>query len=399
MEATMRRPFRTLAAGLAVLSVSTAGCGSQSPAPPPVVDISQLDVGSYATAPREIGKPGFDRARLSEGQRLGSFVPLPMDIDPRFTIQAGSETNLTSGFIETLYSLELSADSFRPIAPGFIAGFYSLGYSEKDTLIATSMTNTVLLFSDQQAAALAAPALAQAVAAKRGLSEQVSIGKLPDAHAFWKPGTQELYTFQASGQYVIYTAIKDHAKITLDTTDLPAMVALTENCLDVVGARLREFRPTPPDKLTDIPLDHDGMLGRSLTRPKEDDWSNPPGLYDRNGALHLTNDPVRDKKLFEEAGVDWMANYAGQLFRAQNPQGAQRIRDSHSALSKTYHSTESPKNLPDARCRELRVKNLFIPRFHCVVSYDRYSAEVWSDQLIDVHQRISAQYAILTKVK
>ncbi|MFI6997748.1 hypothetical protein [Nocardia sp. NPDC050175] len=399
MEGTMRRALRTLAVGLAVLSVGTAGCGSDSPPPPPDVDISQLDVGSYATTSREIGKPGFDRARLSEGQRLGSFVPLPMDIDPRFTVQAGSETNLTSGFIETLYSLELSADSFRPITPGFIAGFYSLGYSEKDTLIATSLTNTAMLFIDQQSATLAAPALAQAVAAKKGLSEPVDLGKHPDAHAFWKPGTQELYTFQASGQYVIYTTVKDPAKIALDNTDLPAMVALAEKCLDAVSARLREFRPTPPDKLTDIPLDRDGMLGRSLTRPKEDDWSNPPGLYDRNGALHLTNDPVRDKKLFEEAGVDWMANYAGQLFRAQNPKGAQRIRDSHSALSKTYRSVDSPKNLPDARCAELRVKNLFIPRFHCVVSYDRYAAEVWSDQLIDVHQRISAQYSILVKAK
>lgn len=388
-----------LAAGLVALSVSAAGCGSDSPPPTPVVDVSHLDVGSYATAPREIGKPGFDRARLSEGQRLASFVPLPMDIDPRFTVQSGSGTNVTLGFIETVYALELSADPFRAITPGFIAGFYSLGYSESDILIATSLTNTVLLFSDQQAATLAAPALAQAVAEKKGLSAPVAIGNRPDAFAFWKPGTQELYAFQASGQYVIYTTIRDRAKILLETTDLPAMVALTEKSFDTVGTRLREFRPTPRDKLTDVPLDRDGMLGRSLTRPREDDWSNPPGLYDRTGALHMSDDPLSDKKLFEEAGVDWIANSAGNVYRAEDSAGAQLIRDRHSELSKLYRRIDPPKNLPDARCREFRAKNSLVLRFHCVVSYDRYTAEVRSGQLIDVQQRISAQYAILTKAK
>ncbi|MFI6171584.1 hypothetical protein ACIBCN_32735 [Nocardia sp. NPDC051052] len=379
--------------------MGTAGCGSDAPPPPPAVDISQLDVGSYATAPREIGKPGFDRARVTEGQRLASFVPLPMDIEPRFTVQMVSGISATMGFIETLYTPTLSADTFRELAPGFTAGFYSLGYSEKDVLIANTLANTVLLFSDQQAATRAAAALAPAVAAKKGLSERVVIGKHPDALAYWKPGTQELYSFQASGPYVIYTAITDAAKVVLGTTDLPAMVALVEKSLEAAGARLGEFHPTPLDKLTDIPLDHDGMLGRSLPRPNDDGWDNPPGLYDRTGALHMSADPARDKKLFEEAGVDWMANNAGLLYRAKNAKGAQLIRDSHSAPSKLYRRIDSPKNLPDTRCREYRPKDSLVSRFHCVASYDRYAAEVWSDQRIDVLQRISAQYAILTKAK
>lgn len=395
----MRTALRTLAAGLAVLSVGTTGCGSDSPPPSPAVDVSQLDVGSYATAPREIGKPGFDRARLSEGQRMGNFVPLPMDVDPRFTVQIISDISTTRGFIETLYSLGFSADIFRAAAPGFIAGFYSSAYTERDLLIATSLENTELLFADQQAAAQAAAALAQAFATEKGFSEPVNIGKYPDAHAVWKPGKQELYSFKAIGQYVIHTAIQDEAKKVLDTVDLPAMVALVEKSIDTVGARLREFRPTPPDKLTDTPLDHDGMLGRTLPRPNEDGWRNPPGLYDRAGAPHLSRDPAQDKKLFDEAGVDWMAYNAGYLYRAQDRKGAQLIRDGHGALSKLYRPIDPPRNLPDARCREFRPKDALVPRFHCVVSYDRYTAEVTSDQLIDVYQRISAQYAILTKAK
>ncbi|MEV6562546.1 hypothetical protein AB0M22_42970 [Nocardia sp. NPDC051756] len=395
----MRRPLRALAVGLAVLSLGTAGCGSDSPTPPPAVDISQLDVGSYATAPREIGKPGFDRARLSEGQRLGSFVSLPMDIDPRFTSQPYSETSSLMAFIETLYNLNLSAESFKANTPGFIAGFYSLAYSENEISLATSLTNTVLLFSDEHSATSAAAALAPAVAAKEELSEPVGISKHRDAVAYWKPGTQELHSFQASGQYVIYTEVKDAAKIAVGTTDLPAMISLVDKSLDTVGARLREFRPTPPDKLTDVPMDHDGMLGRSLPRPTEDGWRNPPGLYDRAGALNLSSDPVRDKKLFDEAGVDWLAYNAGHLYRAENPKGAQLVRDGHSAPNKLHRRIGPPKNLPDARCLEYRPKDILIPRFHCVVAYDRYTAEVWSDQLIDVYQRISAQYAMLAKAK
>lgn len=395
----MRRPLRPLAAGLAFLSVCTAGCGSDPAPAPPAVDISQLDVGSYATAPREIGKPGRDRARVTEGQRLASFVPLPMDIDPRFTFQSGSAPDGILGFVESVYSLQLSTDDFTPNAPGFVAGFYSSAYSENDILIAKSLNNTVLLFSDQQAATTAAGALARAVAEKLGLSEPVEIGKYRDALAFRKPGTQELHSFRATGPFVIYTTAADQAKITVETTDLPAMVTLVEKSIDTVGSRLREFTPIPPDYLTNIPLDHDGMLGRSLPRPREDGWRNPPGLYDRAGALHLSRDPAQDKKLFDDAGVDWLANNAGDLYRAKNPEGAQLIRDSHSTLSKLYRRIGTPKNLPEARCSEYRPKDVLVPRFHCVVSYDRYAAEVWSDQLIDVHQRISAQYAILTKAK
>ncbi|MFI6997749.1 hypothetical protein [Nocardia sp. NPDC050175] len=391
----MRRPLRTLAAGLAVL-LGTAGCGSDSP-PPPAVDISQLDVGSYATTPREIGKPRFDHARLSEGQRLGGFVPMPMDIDPRFVFQPYSETGPVLAFIETLYSLNLSVDSFQANAPGFIAGFAGLAYSENDVSIATSLSNAVLLFADQQSATSAAAALAHAIATKQDLREQVGIGEHRDALAFWKPGTQELYSFQAGGPYVIYTEVKDQAKIAVGTTDLPAMVSLVQKSLDMVGARLRGFRPTPPDKLTDVPIDHDGMLGRSLPRPNEDGWRNPPGLYDRTGALNLSSDPVRDKKLFDEAGVDWLVYNAGYLYRAENRKGAQLIRDSHSAPSKLYRRIDPPKNLPNARCREFRLKDVVTNRFHCIASYDRYTAEVWSNQLIDVYQRISAQYAILAK--
>ncbi|MFB8280829.1 DUF7373 family lipoprotein [Nocardia colli] len=395
----MRTTLRTLATGLAVLTVGTAGCGSDTPPPPQTIDVNQLDVGSYATESREIGKPGRDRARVTEGQRLAGFVPLPMDIDSQFSVQYRSAPDGLLGFVESVYSLGLSTEVFTQSAPGFVAGFYSAAYSEKDLQIAKTLENTVLLFSDQQTATSAAGALARAVAAKQGLSEPVEIGKYRDALAFWKPGTQELHSFRANGPFVIYTETTDAAKIAVETTDLPAMVTLVEKSLDTVGSRLREFTPIPPDYLASIPLDHDGMLGRSLPRPHEDGWRNPPGLYDRAGALHLSSDPAQDKKLFDDAGVDWLANNGGFLYRAKNPQGAQLIRDSHSTPDKLYRRIDPPKNLPDARCREFRPKPVLITRFHCVATYDRYAAEVWSDQLIDVRQRISAQYAILAKEK
>ncbi|WP_455749665.1 DUF7373 family lipoprotein [Nocardia salmonicida] len=38
-------------------------------------------------------------------------------------------------------------------------------------------------------------------------------------------------------------------------------------------------------------------------------------------------------------------------------------------------------------------------RFYCAVSYDRYAAYVWSNQLLDAQQRISAQYALLVNAE
>ena len=38
-----------------------------------------------------------------------------------------------------------------------------------------------------------------------------------------------------------------------------------------------------------------------------------------------------------------------------------------------------------------------VPRYYCAVTYGRYVAEVQSEQLIDAHQRISAQYTLLAK--
>ncbi|QLY31912.1 hypothetical protein H0264_06290 [Nocardia huaxiensis] len=401
----MRRATAMLAAGLTAALIGATGCGSPSdePAPAPDVDLSKLDVGNYNTTPREIQKSVFDRARFSEGQRLSSVVPLPMDIDPRFTIQHGvANPYQVLAFINVEKGLGKSATGFDSNGNGFIAGFRSSAYSDSDIGIGLTLAVSVLLFQDEQSAAAAATTLADLRLSQTDAAERVRIDKFPAALVQWKPGSPEIEGFLASGRYVIYTHNKDYAKESLRDEgilavppDLPAMTSLVIKSLETVQPRLSAFQPTPYDQLADLALDHDGMLGRSLQKPDDEKKRDAAGLYDRVGGLHLSIDPAKDRTLFDETGVDWVANHAGLVYRAKDAASAQRITADRAVVPRLYRRADSPQNLPGAKCREFRGSDMFIPRFHCTVTYDRYSAESWSSQLTDAQQRISAQYALL----
>lgn len=395
----MRRATQFLAAGLAVLSVGTAGCGSDSGSSAaadgtPTVDLSTLDVGSYQTKPREIVKSNLNRARLSEGQRLGNYLPLASDVDPKFKFQSGTAALAVFGFLDPVPAMGKSASNFDSDAKQFTAGFYTIGRSESDLLIATTLSNAVLLFPDEKSSSDAAEALYRTDLSRDETHTSVSVENHPSTRAFWKPGNQQITSYQATGRFVIFTRVTDYAKIEVKTSDLPALTSLVAKSIDTIEPELRQFRPTDPDKLADLELDHEGMLARSLPRPDEDKGT-APGIYNGHGALHLSNNPERDRKLYPEAGVDWVTHNAGLLYRAKDSKSAQLIRDQHGALLKTSKRVESPKNIPDARCREFKVTSMFETRYSCIVAYDRYTFETFSNQLTDAHQRISAQYTIL----
>ncbi len=393
----MRAPSIFVAAGLALITFGMAGCSSE-PAPQvdnaAPVDISALDVGNYVTVPRTIGKPNFDRARLSEGQRLGSYLPTGFDIDNRFKDQSGIDSISVFGFIERIFTIG-SAEQFKEAAPGFVAGFYSWSQSHDDILISEILSNTAMVFDSEASATAAAAALSRSERERKEGQVPVSVPGYAEEHAYWNPARQELFAFKAHKQIVVQTTIKDNAKTEVGTIDLAAMTSLIQKSWTAVQAGIEKFQPTPVDKLTDIELDRDQLLGHALSRQGEESEKNPPGIYDRQGALHLSAKPESDKILFEEAGLEWLGVNATELFQARDIKGAELIGAKHSALNKTLRSAGSPKGLPAARCTELKVKDSFAARFHCTVTYDRYVIEARSSQLIDAHQRVSAQYAML----
>lgn len=391
----MRAPSTFVAASLALITFGIAGCGSEEAAEVEQharVDISALDVGGYATSPRTIGKQNIDRARLTEGQRLGNYLPTPFEVDSRFKFQSGLSSNSVYGFIERIYTV---GDTFTEDASGFVGGFYSWAQTHEDILVAEILSNAAMVFDSEASATAAADALARSQRARKEGRVIVSIPGYADGHAFWDPARQELFTVKAYKQIVLYSVIKDSAKIEVGTTDLNAMSTLATSNWAAVQPRIEEFDPTPVDKLVDTELDHDRLLGHSLPRQGEESQKNPPGIYNQQGALHISTRPETDKKLFETAGVEWLGINATELYQTKDAKGAELLSEEHSALNKTLRSADSPKGLPVARCDELKVKDSFTMRFHCTVAYDRYVIEARSNQLIDAHQRISAQYAML----
>ncbi|KIA61544.1 hypothetical protein FG87_30070 [Nocardia vulneris] len=393
-------PART--AGALVIAGTLAlgsACGtSPQVTADPVIDIARLDVGSYPTTPRELGPvKNADQARFIEAERLGNFVPTASDIDPAFR---EGNPSVSTVFIDPRNSLGkiMSIDRFAEAAPDFVAGFLSNGSTDVRNQ-GRDLFNAVMIFPDEQRAAAAAEALERVDFEAAPQNERVQIPKYPAARAHWQPTQQSIGSWFATGKFVVYTWIYDYLKIFLEKVDLPALFALVEKSLDAVVPAIGKFTPTPADQLLNQPIDYDNMLSRTLPRPREDSWIDPPGAYNGHAALHFTTDPAEDRRLIEEAGVDRFAVDATNVYRARDAAAAAKFRADRGGLTKRFKSAESPQQLPVAKCKEYIGTQAMAVRFYCSVSQGRYAAFSWSHQLLDAQQRISAQYAILVNAR
>ncbi|MFF2087721.1 hypothetical protein ACFVVM_28420 [Nocardia sp. NPDC058176] len=385
---------------VATALLATAACGSDDP-PAPVdvpVDLATLDVGGYPTQPREIGLvSSYDQARFIEAERLGDFVPLPSDIDPRFVHQ---NPGIASVFVFPEASLGkiMAIDRFTETVPDFIGGFVSSAENDANSR-GIDMVNAVMIFPDADKATAAAAALERTDFEYVDRNEPIEIPGYPEAKAHWQPQEQSIGSWYATGHLVIYTWIYDYLKIHLGKVDRQALLDLTRKSLDTIVPSVEKFTPTPVDQLTTLQRDREGMLGRTLPRPREDSWLNPPGVYAARTAPHFVSDPVDTAKFIDDAGVDLYSNDGGEVYRARDIAGAQLIRDELGGLTRSFTASDAPRNLPTAKCKEYIGRKTIAIRFYCSVSFDRYAAYVWSHQLLDAQQRISAQYALLVNAR
>lgn len=392
-------PARAACALLAAVLATgvIAGCDSgpdAHAATDPPVDLTTLDVGNYATEPREVGVvANQDQARFVEAERLGDHVPTPADIDPRFI---HTNPTIASVFLDPEAALGkiMAVDRFAEAAPDFIGGFVSSAQTEPNNQ-GIDMVNAVMIFPDEQKAATAATELERLDFGYAPGNQPIEIPGYPGAEAHWQPDQQSIGSWFATGHLVVYTWLYDYLKIYLEKVDKQALLDLTRKSLDTLVPELTKFTPTPSDQLMSLPRDREGMLGRTAPRPREDSWINPPGVYAGRTARHFTSDPVAIAQVIEEAGVDLYASDGADVYRARDVAGAQAVRDELGGLTRKFTASEPPKNLPFAQCKEYIGRQRFAIRFYCAVSYDRYAAYVWSHQLLDAQQRISAQYALL----
>ncbi|KAF0848341.1 hypothetical protein FNL39_102489 [Nocardia caishijiensis] len=389
-----RKPACAALATVLLTGLLACGTGDESPvASDPPVDLTTLDVGSYPTQPREVGAvAGMDQARFIEAERLGDHVPTPADIDPRFI---HTNPTIASVFIDPEAALGkiMAVDRFAEIAPDFIGGFVSSAQTAPDNR-GIDMVNAVLIFPDAQQASAAATALERLDFGYAPNNQPIEIPGYPAAKAHWQPDQQSIGSWFATGHLVIYTWFYDYLKIWLGKVDKQALLDLTRKSLDTIVPSVANFTPTA-DLLT-LQRDREGMLGRTAPRPREDSWLNPPGVYAGRTARHFTSDPVSMTAMIADQGIDLYASDGAEVYRARDIAGAQAARDELGGLTRKFTATDPPKNLPSAKCKEYIGRNQrFAIRFYCAISYDRYAAYVWSNQLLDVQQRAAAQYALL----
>ncbi len=398
----MRRS-KIFVAAMALVTACATGCGSGPGAAPadPVIDLATLDFGPYEATPRDMGKPkNAYQARDYEAERLGDVVPLAMDIDPGLTYGGNSGSLVFEDPKDTQLHNFGDFEHFAEDAPNFIGGYISYGIDSRDN-DGIELLNAVLLFPDEKQAADAAAALEHRDFVAKPDNQPVPVPKYPAAHAHWQPGNQSIDSWYATGTLVVFTSDYDHTKIWFHHTDLPALVTMVTKSLDTIVPAVSKFTPTPANELADKPIDIEGMLGRTMVRPKAatGEWLNPPVVFHAHAALGWTTDPVADQKIFQKAGVDLFAEYGNSLYRARDAQGAKEVRDQLGDPAKHFKSAAPPRNLPIAKCRQYHGPVRAAVHFYCSVAYGRYAAQSWGEQLLDAQQRISAQYAILVRAK
>lgn len=401
-----RARMRVAAAAVLAVSVfASAGCGSDSHAgDQKTVDLSKLDVGAYATQPKDV-KPNDPAkwARYLEAFRLASVMPLAQDIDPTLTYGVSD----VSPFIEASdFAADALAGSaavfgwlnmteFDANTPGLVAGFQTGARSDDDSAIGIELKDAVMVFDSDSAATAAASALARS-----GFRDSDGTGpghstQYPSAQITWQPKYQALASWYPTGKYVVLALAINHENSILGESDQPGLISLTDKAISVTSERIKAFEPTPKEKLADLPVDPQEMLRVTLRHPAGDQSAFYfPGTLDAHGALLGASDPKFTKALLEKTGVDYSSFGAGVLVRARDSASAETYATDMAAV-KYQHAIDPPPGLPDAHCVQYHGPNNFEFPFHCYTSFGRYAAELWSTQKQDVYQRVSAQYAIL----
>ncbi|GAB3207369.1 DUF7373 family lipoprotein [Nocardia tengchongensis] len=399
------------AVALAASVPATAGCGSEShAAQEQTVDLAKLDTGSYTTQPTQVTAPDAVAAgRLAEALRLGGALPLPMEIDPALTTNAGGVHPFTS--VSDLLVPEmrggktafgwLNDTAFTTDPTGFTAGFATSARTDSDADLGYQLTALVMAFdSDSDAAAAATVFAADGFPDfGNGVGEPAQSTAHPGALLSWLPGSQYLAGFYPTGRFVIGTLVDNREKHYEKISDLPDLIAKSDKAIAVTEDRLKSFRPTPPDQLTTLPLDPLGIVRLTLPRPAGDRTASGfSGALDAHSALHDEDKPDTAQALFDKDGVDAVGYGAGALYRTRDAAAAKDLRDLE-YVDKFHHPIDSPVGLPGARCVKYHGPDTHAFPFACTVSYGRFAAQVWSQQQQDAFQRISAQYAMLANDK
>ncbi|MGO4615577.1 hypothetical protein AB4305_14470 [Nocardia sp. 2YAB30] len=381
-----------------VFATSACGGGTTEQADVQRVDVTKLDSGSYPTAPIDIEQTRTDRSGAArEAIRIGAATPLVSDIDNRYIYEGGGSRTrmITPTTPPSLKAVERS--EFDAVAPGLVTGWLTHGQRRKEFGLGSEVIIHVLRFSDGNHASAAVKELIERVP-----GDSISIPGYPEArarhNAHTEYGTNYLSTGLAHGEMALLVQINDPISVPF----APGPPAdLTKRSFDKVIDMLRQYTPTPIDKISALPLDMDGMLGRTVPldeKNKPVDGSDASGVYPVQALLHSEQDPNSARSAYLDAGVDYAATAGAMVLRARDSASTTRLLAAISApVATEYDPADSPSNLSDAKCFKPKEgpSKSWADKPVCYFAFDRYVAQVSSNNLQDLQQKTAAQYKLL----
>jgi len=385
-------------------AVAVVACGSEIAGTPTRVTphIPGLDVGNYQAQPRTVGNARSEKqARARESQRLADFVALPYEADPSYiedTWQLRTHIVLNR---KPLGNLVIN-DTFDDVAADLVAGWVN-AWSTGGPVDAPRRTLNiaVLMFPDADTAKAAGPTLEHDDFTYNRDNQPVSLTRHPGTTAHWRPGIGSIGSWTVHDRYVIFIKVVDD----IAGPDLPGLGSQVERMLDVQIPLLDKFQPTPAADLARIPLDPPDLLGRTLPSDPEAPFRpEPDGLYTGRGAVSLFHrgSPSTLPEL-EKNEVDLVSFGDAVVFRSKSVTGAEALWQQW-RLSKDIQPHQKmvagPAGLTDyTECVAESTDSGGTPTVigHlCVMRVDRYVVQSRSKQLPDLHQKMSAQFSLLT---
>ncbi|MFB7878026.1 hypothetical protein ACFC06_22490 [Nocardia sp. NPDC056064] len=383
------------------------------------IDVRKLEVGKYPTEPMESyysyshGVRGGTSLAIS---RLAQHVVIGTDIDPRLRYGAGiQEVAKPDDVTESMAEPSKEVAERNKMQFGFISGSSDIEPIpfQKVPESATLVTVTVLQFPSADAATTAAREFEEVDFNVNPVENQrVPIDKYPAAHTHWRPGTPNIGSTIAHGNYTVTVFAAT------SSADLPLLTSLIEKTYTAQFPMLDSLRPLSPEEVLRTDLDPEGMKRRVLN-PAKLGVPNVGSMatYNLQGFLHFQSDREAAKKLFGEVELftfgegysSWTFSYSkgvaqgfgtgsGELldgsmvFRNRDDESAQRL---WSALIPEPDAAMTPNGVPDSKCSEVPRPGSSAKMFACIVRYRNYVGRVWTTQPEDARQRAAAQYAVL----
>jgi hypothetical protein len=394
-----------------------AGCGktvaiappSATSSKPPAVDAATLDTGKYLTLPRKLGQVASEEeGRMAEAIRMAEAVADPTGVDPSLVVQTVFGPLITPSDVASNISLTGQAVVAPVLAKyGMVSGRVLMasnteldpsGEQKPEQDVKTVMI-MLLRFPDAASAKSAAVEMDAADFAVSPENVPVPVTKYPTAHGHWRSTHPSLASTLAHNDFVI------HVLVLNPTPNLETLTGMVEKTFDQEIAVLDKFAPTPVQRISKLPKDPYGLIGRlvDLTPGTEPPLSTTVASYGPNGARQVQNEREMKDKAYETAGVDqagvWIDPKLGgsSLLRARDHDAAAQLMDAEVATDADIdHPIDGVPGLADSKCFALTPESSTEGfKFECYLQYDRYVAGTYSGDEADTRQRAAAQYALL----